>query len=255
LDYQSSSSNYKTTDLSSSLTLKDNSRVRFYISHTEDDIDYVSNNFSIGGSTLITDYYNFGTSIGFGSNTDDTRSFNLGISNGYEISHLWNADLWITFISMDIDYKSYSQDTIATKNNGKTVNSTETYSEKSFTLNIDQDFSEYVTLSFSATKNSYSDKTLSVNISNRANQTTTVTDVIESSNSTSLSFYLSDYFDIDISSGSTIYDNSEYDSNNTGYSFTLNPTDSYSIVYSYDQSVTKTESIITNTLGFSVYWD
>ena len=255
LDYQVSSNNFITNDLSSSLQLQDISRFTFYLSHTEGENEFVSNNLLIGGSTNISDFFNFGSTMGVGSNTDKNRWFRIGISNEYELSNLWNAKIWITTLSIDIDYRGYSQETTTTTKKGRSRDIKETYNERSYTITLDQDVTEYVSLNFSKTNFSYSDKTLSVNNTNRFNQLTSVTDVITSLTSSSISFYPLDFFDFEFSSGKTIFDNSEYNTTNTGTNFTITPNDSYSINYSYDEASTETEKIVSNTIGFSIFWD
>lgn len=258
IDYQTSSNKFDTTNLSSALQFEDRSRFTFYLSHTEGDNQFVSNNLLLGGSTDVSEFFNFGSTIGIGSNTDKNSWFRVGISNEYELSNLWNANEWITTLSIDIDYRGYSQETTTTTKKGRNINVTERYNERSYSISLAQDLTDYISFNVSKTKFSYSDKTLSINNTNRFNQLTSVTDVIdviESLSSNTISFYPFDYFDFEFSSGKTIFDNSEYNTDNAGTSFTITPNESYSIIYSYDEASTETEKIISNSIGFSIYWD
>ena len=121
--------------------------------------------------------------MGVGFNTDKNRWFRIGISNEYELSNLWNAKVWITTLSIDIDYRGYSQKTSGKTKNGRSREIKESYNERSYTITLNQDATEYISLNFSKTNFHYSDKTLSVNNTNRFNQLTSVTDVITSSTS------------------------------------------------------------------------
>jgi len=195
--------------------------------------------------------------MGVGSNTDKNRWFRIEISNEYELSDLCNAKVWITNLSIDIDYRGYSQEITATTKNGRSRDIKETYNERSYTITLDQDVTEYVSLKFSKTNFTYIDKTLSAKNKNRFNQRLSVTDVITSLASSSISFYPLDLFDFDFefSSGKTIFDNSCYNTTNTGIKFTITSNDCYSINYSYDKASTEIEKIVSKSIGFSFFWD